>query len=215
MRAPFGEPLQVGGAEEIARVAPILARHGVHVGWNVDSFDYDCPTGDGDCVYERVTQAIGKPGAGSYGVVLMHAVHSQTVNALGRIIDYARGNGFQIWTVEQVVMAKYGKSSRELIGLADPTAPAPAPAPGPIPPQMTPMKPPTVPSTPAPAPPACNAPAYAEGVRYLAGDRVQNGGQIFACKAWPYGGWCGAGAEYAPGVGWAWRDAWDLVQSCK
>jgi endoglucanase len=56
--------------------------------------------------------------------------------------------------------------------------------------------------------------AYAAGVSYNAGDVVQNIGNKYECKPWPYSGWCGAGASYAPGVGFASEDAWTFVGSC-
>src|SRR6185369_13575028 len=98
-RAPYGEPYQDGGTA--GTVPGIVARHAVHVGWALDSFDYNCP-GDANCVYNNVVSRLATPGNGSYGVILMHAVHAQTADALPRIIDYLRAKGFVIWTTEQV-----------------------------------------------------------------------------------------------------------------
>ena len=42
-----------------------------------------------------------------------------------------------------------------------------------------------------------------------------NGRVLYACKPWPYSGWCnGADWAYAPGFGYAWRDAWTEVRAC-
>jgi peptidoglycan/xylan/chitin deacetylase (PgdA/CDA1 family) len=62
---------------------------------------------------------------------------------------------------------------------------------------------------------ACDVPGYAAGTAYRSGDRVLVDGQVYACKPWPFSGWCGVGGPYAPGTGWAWQDAWELVGSCE
>jgi hypothetical protein len=49
---------------------------------------------------------------------------------------------------------------------------------------------------------------------YAPGARVQSGGDVYQCDAWPQSGWCGISDAYKPGVGWAWRDAWTLVGPC-
>jgi len=61
---------------------------------------------------------------------------------------------------------------------------------------------------------SCSAPAYVAGTRYAAGARVTSGGKTFECKPWPYTGWCSIGGAYAPGSGYAWRDAWTEITSC-
>jgi chitin-binding protein len=56
------------------------------------------------------------------------------------------------------------------------------------------------------------APAYKPNTAYQAGDKVSNAGGIYQCKPFPYSGWCSqAPAAYAPGVGYAWSDAWDKI----
>jgi hypothetical protein len=49
---------------------------------------------------------------------------------------------------------------------------------------------------------------------YSPGEQVMVEGNIYACKPWPFSGWCGVGDPYEPGVGWAWRDAWTQVGHC-
>jgi hypothetical protein len=49
---------------------------------------------------------------------------------------------------------------------------------------------------------------------YKAGDRVQNQGNAYECKAYPFSGWCGLGGAYEPGVGFAWQDAWTKIGAC-
>lgn len=58
----------------------------------------------------------------------------------------------------------------------------------------------------------CLSPAYVDGSNYATGVSVQNAGNEYKCLV---GGWCTVGGPYAPGVGWAWTNAWSLVQSCK
>lgn len=60
----------------------------------------------------------------------------------------------------------------------------------------------------------CSAPAYVAGKTYAAGDVVTAGGKTYQCKPYPYSGWCGMGAAYAPGSGFAWSDAWNEIGSC-
>ena len=63
-------------------------------------------------------------------------------------------------------------------------------------------------------------PAYVVGTPYTAGQKVSNVGndgvsRNYACKPWPYTGYCSQGNTgndpYAPGKGWAWESAWDLI----
>ncbi|RYZ50684.1 MAG: hypothetical protein EOP07_22535, partial [Proteobacteria bacterium] len=130
LRAPHGEPYQGNDpsnpSEAYKRVAPIVAKRAVHIGWSIDSFDYNCAAGNSSCVYNNVVNALQVPGQGSYGIILMHSVHSQTAQALPALIDYIRSRGFQIWTTEDVVRARYGKSSAQLIAGGSPTTPPPA-----------------------------------------------------------------------------------------
>lgn len=51
------------------------------------------------------------------------------------------------------------------------------------------------------------------GMVYAAGDRAQNAGQVYQCLHFPNSNWCGL-ADYAPGKGFAWNDAWTLVGPC-
>jgi hypothetical protein len=171
--------------------------------------------GDGACVLSNVTNALQRPGSGSYGVILMHSVHAQTAAALPGIIDYIRANGFQIWSTEDVVRARFGRSSAEIVdGVSGPDA-GPRPDAGVRPDARVPDAG-TRPDAGAPdaGPGGCDAPQYRSGVVYGPGDRVTNAGAIYRCKPWPYSGWCGAGAPYEPGVGWAWQDAWERVGAC-
>jgi uncharacterized protein (TIGR03382 family) len=113
-RAPFGEPYQTG--EGYDAVAPIVAEHAVHIGWAIDTYDYNCTTGDAACVVGNFTAALE---AGAYGVVLMHSVQPHTADALPEILDYIEEHGYELWTTEQVVCAAFGTSSAHLVDGTD------------------------------------------------------------------------------------------------
>jgi peptidoglycan/xylan/chitin deacetylase (PgdA/CDA1 family) len=222
-RAPFGEPYQGNDpnfpSPGYQLVAPIVARHAVHIGWAIDSFDYRCTMGDGACVFENVRSAIQTPGIGAHGVILFHSVHSQTVAALPDIIDYLRANRFEIWSTEDVVRARFGRSSAEIVdgggggddgggddggddgggddggddgGGDDGGGDDGGGDDG----------------------GGGDCEPFRAGTAYQGGDRVSNVGNIYTCKPWPYSGWCGIGGPYEPGVGWAWGDAWTLGGTC-
>jgi peptidoglycan/xylan/chitin deacetylase (PgdA/CDA1 family) len=121
LRAPFGRPYQsAAGSAAYQKVAPVVARHAVHVGWAIDSNDWQYQN-DPERVYGHVTGLIKTPGQGAYGIVLMHSINPQTVTALPRLIDYMRDNGFVFKQTEDVVRARFGgRSSVELVGMPQP-----------------------------------------------------------------------------------------------
>lgn len=204
-RAPFGEPYQGNDpswpSPGYQLVAPIAAQHAVHIGWAIDSFDYAC-AGSAACVFNNVRDKLA---AGHHGVILFHSVHAQTADALPQIIDHIRDSGYVFWTTEQVVQARFGASSAQVVDGGGPGDPPPPPPP---------------PDDDDDPPPDdggggdCDVDAYTPGESYSAGERVSNGGSIYQCKDWPYTGWCGAGPAYAPGTGWAWQDAWVHLETC-
>jgi peptidoglycan/xylan/chitin deacetylase (PgdA/CDA1 family) len=139
VRAPYGRPYQKNDPSMPSdgrwKVGPIVARHGVHVGWNISVHDSGCA--DSACVLNNFTGYVKTAGTGNYGIVLLHSVHARTLQALPGIIDHCQANGFVFRTVEDVVRMKYGKSSAELTDAwraleADggaPDAPPPEPRP--------------------------------------------------------------------------------------
>lgn len=58
-------------------------------------------------------------------------------------------------------------------------------------------------------------PLYTENGGYGPGSKVQNAGNQYQCKPFPYSGWCnGAAWAYGAGTGVYWTDAWTLIGSC-
>jgi peptidoglycan/xylan/chitin deacetylase (PgdA/CDA1 family) len=114
-RAPFGDPY-LGPLHGVGYdwIAPIVAKHAVLIGWAIDSNDWRFPDAP-DAVFNSVSGLLKNAGEGSWGVMLMHSINPQTVAALPKIIDYIRSHGFVFKTTEDVVRARYGKSSGELI----------------------------------------------------------------------------------------------------
>lgn len=110
LRMPHGEPFQVGHAN-YDRVARVVARYGLHIGWNLDSFDYLCK--DAGCVVSNTMKEIDR---GKYGMLLLHSVHAHTAQALPQIISELRGRGFRFALVEDGVKRKFGKTSQEIMG---------------------------------------------------------------------------------------------------
>jgi hypothetical protein len=72
----------------------------------------------------------GAVDSGSWGIVLLHATQPQTLAALPGLIDGLQQRGFQFITVEDVVQARYGESSAQLVGATPPPPPPPPPSGG-------------------------------------------------------------------------------------
>jgi peptidoglycan/xylan/chitin deacetylase (PgdA/CDA1 family) len=112
VRAPYGNPF-FGPQSRLDYVAPIMAHYGVHVGWNIDSLDWQCAD-DGkssQCVRDHVLSAVDD---GRSGIVLMHSINSLTPAILPTLIDDLRSRGMHFTDVETLVREKYGKPSRAL-----------------------------------------------------------------------------------------------------
>ncbi len=58
---------------------------------------------------------------------------------------------------------------------------------------------------------SCNTAQYVDGTSYSRGDKVQYDGKEYECLV---AGWCTVGGPYAPGVGWAWENAWEELGLC-
>jgi MYXO-CTERM domain-containing protein len=114
VRAPYGNPY-AGPQDALDRVAPIVAKYGVHIGWNVDSKDFDDCNASGkgpSCVSTNVLNLID---AGKSGIVLLHCILPITATALPDLIAALKSRGKRFVLVEDLVVAKYGVSSLDLI----------------------------------------------------------------------------------------------------
>lgn len=70
----------------------------VSVFWSISYADWDTSTQKGgDYAYEKVTSRL-HPG----GIILLHAVSADNAEAMGRIIDYARNEGYEFSTLDKL-----------------------------------------------------------------------------------------------------------------
>jgi hypothetical protein len=120
-RAPYGEPFQAG-TPRLAEMRALVAKYAVHIGWQMDSLDSNCD----ECKYTgaaiagNVEKLMGNaPGAGQWGIVLMHGTYPWTYDAAKLLLDpttgYVQTHGFKVATAEDVVCWKYGKHSWEIV----------------------------------------------------------------------------------------------------
>ncbi|HVR62991.1 MAG TPA: polysaccharide deacetylase family protein [Polyangia bacterium] len=120
-RAPYGEPFQAG-TPNLIPMQTLVARYAVNIGWQMDSEDSLCD----NCKYTgvqiagNVERAVGNaPGAGQWGVILMHGTYPWTYDAAKLLLDpqmgYFKIHNFRVGTVEDAVCWKYGKHSWEIV----------------------------------------------------------------------------------------------------
>jgi peptidoglycan-N-acetylglucosamine deacetylase len=109
VRAPYGEPYLSGTQEQLNRIAPIVAWHGVHVGWSIDSLDWKSSSASE--VNNRVLYRID---IDRRGAILMHDNQRVTADALPTLISELKKRGLTFVTAEYLVRLKYGKSSYTL-----------------------------------------------------------------------------------------------------
>jgi len=113
-RAPFGIPYNPNDdTSQIGKVGPVVAKHAVHVGWNIDSQDSGGCAGNSGCISSTVTNALKPPGGGtgSYGIILMHATSAATASALPGMITFMKNNGFVFRKVEDGVRGRFGSTT--------------------------------------------------------------------------------------------------------
>jgi peptidoglycan/xylan/chitin deacetylase (PgdA/CDA1 family) len=124
-RAPYGEPFQVQGTG-LDMAKKVVARHAVHIGWDLDDGDSTCddsrgvPCFTGDQIVQNVVALVGSgPGQGQrHGILLQHSTYPWTYEAAKKLYGkngYFATHGFRIGTVEDAVCWKYGKHSWELV----------------------------------------------------------------------------------------------------
>lgn len=120
IRAPFGSPFQLD-PNQTARVAPVVTKWGVQVGWGMDpkdwSFDHFStdPTvfnADVKAVIDSVQTLITNK---QWGAILLHAVHLPSATALPTVIAMFRAAGYHFVSVEDVIRSQYGANSASIM----------------------------------------------------------------------------------------------------
>jgi peptidoglycan/xylan/chitin deacetylase (PgdA/CDA1 family) len=106
LRAPFGIPYNPNDdTSQIAKVAPVVGNHAVHIGWHISAEDAGSCAGNTTCIVNQVKNALS---AGSYGVILFHCTSAATANGLQQIIDFVRSRGMVFRSTEDVVRGRFG-----------------------------------------------------------------------------------------------------------
>jgi peptidoglycan/xylan/chitin deacetylase (PgdA/CDA1 family) len=125
-RAPFGKPYQANNPNT-SWVAPITAKYGVHIGWGIDTDDWNCaqnanldvdPANPSDpnrpvrCIMDNLNHQLAQNRS---GVILMHAVYRSSCDALPQVVQAIQANGYHIVSVEDLIQAKYGANSAAIL----------------------------------------------------------------------------------------------------
>ncbi len=174
VRVPFGEPFQEesfspGSQASYPGISKMIAEFGVHIGWNFDSDDWRFQSGEE--VFQNVKRLLDE---GHHGIILFHSTKPQTADAIARIIDYMRKPENprlkkHFWLVDDVLKARYGKSSAELTGRAVTN-----------PPVIVKPSEPSKPNEPnKPVIKGCQAQSWKAGHNYRSGDVVEYQGSYF------------------------------------
>jgi peptidoglycan/xylan/chitin deacetylase (PgdA/CDA1 family) len=110
-----------------SQVESIAAEETVHVGWNLDTFDWvPCQSADpghaemvapGEsattCVFDRIRHQIETQDR--RGIILLHSIQPRTVDSLALIIEYIKNNGYEFSSTEQAVCNALGRTSAHFI----------------------------------------------------------------------------------------------------
>ena len=112
-RAPYGSPFQ-DKSPAVGPIAAAVAGFGVHVGWGIDSDDWRCAEEKKDtkCILDTLAKQLDE---GHSGPILMHAVYRLTGDALPAVVQMILAKGYRIVSVEELIRAKYGHSSLEVM----------------------------------------------------------------------------------------------------
>jgi peptidoglycan/xylan/chitin deacetylase (PgdA/CDA1 family) len=111
-RVPYGSPFQTNNAN-VAWIAPIVAKYGVHVGWGIDADDWKCAQNGQpvSCIVNNITAQLD---AGHSGPILMHVVYKLSGDALPAVVNAIYQRGYHIVMVQDFIKAKYGATSDAL-----------------------------------------------------------------------------------------------------
>lgn len=120
IRAPFGSPFQLNPTDTV-RVAPVVTKFGVEVGWGMDpkdwSFDHFSKDpavfkADVQAVIDSVQKLIDNK---QWGAILLHSVHLPSATALPTIITMLRQAGYHFVSVEDIIRSQYGANSASIM----------------------------------------------------------------------------------------------------
>jgi peptidoglycan/xylan/chitin deacetylase (PgdA/CDA1 family) len=120
IRAPFGSPFQLN-PNDTKRVAPVVTKYGVEIGWGMDPKDWTFDhfskdakifNADVQAVIDSVQTLINNK---QWGLILLHAVHLPSATALPTVIKMFRDAGYHFVSVEDVVRAEFGANSASIM----------------------------------------------------------------------------------------------------
>lgn len=95
-------------------IAAAVARHGVHLGVDFVSGDTSCWADEEPRRSECAAVIRESVVAGAKGIVLLHSLNGATAKAVPGILAGLKARRAEFATIEELVVAKYGKSSHEL-----------------------------------------------------------------------------------------------------
>lgn len=121
-RAPYGYPFQDGIVyppdaksivEDVSGVAPYTPPNAVHVGWGIDTRDWECAQTNGGtaCVMKHLNAFLDR---GASGPILMHSIYKLSADVLPMVVDSIKSHGYHIVMVEDMIKAKYGGTSADI-----------------------------------------------------------------------------------------------------
>ncbi len=121
-RAPYGNPFQDGIVyppdansivDDVTGIAPASPYNAVHVGWGIDTDDWNCAQSysDSNCILNNLNAFLDK---GASGPILMHTVYKLSGDTLPQVVASIKSHGYHIVMVEDFIKGKYGASSKDL-----------------------------------------------------------------------------------------------------
>jgi len=84
---------------ENKRTMALVEKHFYHVMWNIDSLDWNdhSPATIEDRVFDQLTTE------GRHGIILMHDIHPQTIEAIKTILPRLQKEGYKLLNLYEMV----------------------------------------------------------------------------------------------------------------
>lgn len=95
-------------------IATVVARHGVHIGVDFVSHDTDCWADAEPKRTECANTIRDTVVPRAHGIVLLHSLNGATATAVPDILAGLKARHAEFGTIEELVLAKYGKRSHDL-----------------------------------------------------------------------------------------------------